>query len=64
MLEHSQMNQYPGVDLDVYVKRFNEKALDGYDPVAKDVLVDIFLHKMIEDYQIYPETCLSLLYQD
>lgn len=31
--------QYSGEDLDAYVKKFQEKALDYYNPVAEDVLV-------------------------
>lgn len=45
----------PKESLDPYVKRFHKKALDCCNPVAKDVLVDICLHGMVEDHQIYLE---------
>lgn len=37
------------------MKRFHEKALDCYDPVADDVFVDVRLHGIVEDYRIYLE---------
>lgn len=39
--------------MNAYVTKFNEKELDSYNPVAKNILVDICLHGMIEDYRIY-----------
>lgn len=39
--------------MDAYVKRFYEKVLDCYDLVAEHVLVDVYLHSMIENYRIY-----------
>lgn len=33
--ELARTRQYSGEDLDEYVKRFNEKALDCCDPVVK-----------------------------
>lgn len=39
--------QYPGEDLNAYVKCFYEWELDCYDVVAKDVCI----HCMIKDYQ-------------
>lgn len=51
--ELGQTRQYPGEGLDVYIKHFHEKALDYYDTVLKDVLVDVCFHGMIEDYQVY-----------
>lgn len=40
-------------DLDAYVICFRESAFNCYDPVAEDVLVDICLHGVIEDYPVY-----------
>lgn len=48
-------------DLDMYVKRFHEKALDYYDPVAKEVLVNVCLHGVFEEYRIFLEN-LSFSY--
>lgn len=37
----------------MYVKRFYEKALDCSDLVTDEVLVDVSLHCMMEEYQIF-----------
>lgn len=42
-----QMCQYHEEDMDAYMKRFHEKALDCCGIVAKDFLVDVFFHRMI-----------------
>lgn len=47
--------QYPGEDLDAYFKHFHERALDYYDLVAEDMLVDVCLHGMIEGYHVHLE---------
>lgn len=39
--------------MDAYVKHFHERALDCCDLVAEDVLVDICLHGMREDYHVH-----------
>lgn len=45
----------PREDLDIYVKRSRDKALDYYDPVKERMLVDICLHGMLEEYRIFLE---------
>lgn len=52
LVELALTRQYPGEDLNVYMKRFYEKALNYCDSVAKDVLAD----SMIEDYRVYLES--------
>lgn len=52
------MFQYPREDLDEYVKRFHEMALYYNDLVVEDVLVDLCLQGLIEDYIIYLENLL------
>lgn len=53
--------QYPRENLDTYLKRFHEKALDCCNPVAKDVLVDVCLNGLVEDYRYTWRIWLSLL---
>lgn len=55
LAELGRMYQYPREDLDAYVKKFYENALDFCDLVADDVLVDVCLHDMIEEYIVYLE---------
>lgn len=38
-----QTCQYPGEELDAYIRRFYEKAMDYYDPMSGDVVVDVCL---------------------
>lgn len=52
------MFQYPREDLDEYVKRFHEMALYYNDLVVEDVLLDLCLQGLIEDYIIYLENLL------
>lgn len=52
-LNLAKHGQYLGEDLEAYVKRFHEKALDCCDLVTEDVMGDIYLHAIIEDYRIY-----------
>lgn len=48
-------NQYPGEDLDVYVKKFYQRTMDCSDPVVEEVLVDVCLHGMLEGYRAFLE---------
>lgn len=47
--------QYACQDLDLYVKRFHDKALDCVDLVDEEVLVNICLHGMNDKYSIFLE---------
>lgn len=49
------MHQYPRENLDAYVKLFHVRALNYYDLVIEDVLLDACLRGTIEDYRIYLE---------
>lgn len=49
------MRQYLREDLDAYVKMLHETNLDCCNLVAEDVLVDVCLYGLIEDYRIYME---------
>lgn len=49
------ISQHPGEDLDTYVRRFHNKALDSCDPVEDKLLVDVCLLWMIEEYHIFLE---------
>lgn len=54
--KHDRTCLYLGEDLDAYVKIFQNKTPDFYDPVAKDVLVNICLHGMIDTTWFIKET--------
>lgn len=54
MVEFGRIRQ-SSEDLDAYVRRFNGRALDYCDPMAKDVLVDDSLHGMMEGYCVHLE---------
>lgn len=45
--------QYAGKDLDLYVKRFHDKALDYVDPVDEEILVNVCLHGMNDKYRVF-----------
>lgn len=47
--------EYSNEDLDVYVKRFREKALDCWDPMDEEMLLDVSLHRMAKDYKVFLE---------
>lgn len=47
--------QFSGEDLDLYVKRFYDKALDCSHPVNEDVLVNVSLHEMVGECQVFLE---------
>lgn len=53
----------PGKDLDIYVKRFHKRALDCYDLVDEEVLVNVCLHDMRKEYRIFLEIYLSCHFQ-
>lgn len=48
-----QTRQYAGEDLDLYVKRFHDKALDCIDPVDEEVLVNVCLYDMKDEYRVF-----------
>lgn len=45
LAELGRMKHFPG-NLDLYVRKFQEKALDCCDGVDEEVLVNVFLHGM------------------
>lgn len=54
--ESGWMCQHFGKGSDAYVKRFHEKVLDCCYLVAENMLVDVCLHEVVEDYLTYLET--------
>lgn len=46
----------PSEDLDAYVKRFHERALACCFSMAKNVLVDVYLCAILEEYRVHLET--------
>lgn len=48
-------------DLDLYVKRFQEKALDCCGPVGKETMIDVCLHVMAND--LFGESFTLLIFQ-
>lgn len=55
LAEWGRTRQYAGEDLDLYVKRFHDKALDCIDPVEEEILVDVCLHGMNDEYRVFLE---------
>lgn len=47
--------EHLGKGSDACVKSFHEKVLDCYDAVAENMLVDVCLHEVVEDYLTYLE---------
>lgn len=41
--------------MDLYAKRFNEKALNYVDLVDEEVLVNVCLHDMNDKYRVFME---------
>lgn len=39
--------------LDLYVKRFHEKRLDCCNQIDEEVIVDLYLHDMNEEYRVF-----------
>lgn len=56
LTELGSTRQYPGEDHDLYIKRFHEKILDCRDLIDEEVLVNVFLHDMDNEYQILLES--------
>lgn len=55
--------QFPDPELDLYVKRFHERALDCYT-VDEEIMVDICLHRMANEYHVYfLESFISLFFK-
>lgn len=46
---------YLGENLDVCVRRLHEKDMDCCDPMEKEVLLNMCLHGMAEEYRIFLE---------
>lgn len=40
------MIQYPKKDLDIYVRRLHERAMDYCGPVVNEVLMDFYIHSV------------------
>lgn len=55
LAELGRTRQYVGEDLDLYVKRFHDKALDCVDPVDEKVLVSVCLHGINDEYKFFFE---------
>lgn len=55
IVELERMRQHPGQDMDIYMRRFHERAIDCCDPAAEEILVDICLRGMMEEYHKFLE---------
>lgn len=55
LAELGRSRQYAAKDLDLYVKRFHDRALDCVDPVDEEVLVNVCLHGMNDEYRVFLE---------
>lgn len=55
LAELGRTTQYASEDLDLNVKRFHDKALDYVDPVEEEILVNVCLHDMNDEYQVFLE---------
>lgn len=55
LAELGHTRQYAGEDFDLYVKRFHDKALDYVDLVDEEVLVNMCLHGMNDEYRVFLE---------
>lgn len=55
LVELSRTRQYSGEDLDVYVRRFRERALYCSDAVDEETLIGVCLHGMVNEYRVYLE---------
>lgn len=55
LAELGRTRQYSGEDLDTYVRRFPERALDCSDAVDEETLVYVCLHDMANEYRVYLE---------
>lgn len=53
LVELGRTRQFLGEDLDIYIKRFHEKALDYCNAIDKETLVDFCLHGMTNEYYVY-----------
>lgn len=54
--------RHPRVDLNAYVMRFHERALDCCNLMAEEVIVDVCFHGMLEEYCIFLEM-FSIFFQ-
>lgn len=61
LVELRRSGQYPGKDLNLYVRRFNGKALYYCDPVDEETLVNVFLHSMVDEYNVFIESLVHYL---
>lgn len=55
LAEFGRTRQHPGEDLDLYVKRFRERALGCSDAVDEETLMDVCLHGIANEYRVYLE---------
>lgn len=55
LAELGRTRQYAGKDLDLYMKRFHDKALDCVDPMEEEILVNVCLYGMNDEYRIFLE---------
>lgn len=49
--------------MDLYVKRFHERVMDSCDPINEEVLVNVFLHCMVEEYHTFLRIVFSILFK-
>lgn len=64
LTELDRTKQYPEGDLDLYVKSFHERAIDCRDLVDEEVLINICLYGMLEEYRIFLENLSFLFYKN
>lgn len=60
LAELGQPPQYVGEDLDAYIKRFHDKAHDCIVLVLEEVLVNVCLHGMDDEYKVSLENLTFL----
>lgn len=54
LVELGRSRQYSGL----YIKRFHEKALNCVDTVDEEVLVNVYLHGMNDEYRAFIENLM------
>lgn len=54
-VELGRTREYLVEDLDLYMRRFHERAIICYDPVAEEALFDVCLHGVIQEYHVFLE---------
>lgn len=57
------MRHYPGEDLDIYLRRFHDQALDCNNPVDEEVLISVCLHGMMEYHIFREESLVAIIFR-